>query len=128
MSKLIEKQVATSLKGWAKRNNILLFRLNVGILYTKWGKQIGSSDGLPDFFTITTNGYFLGIETKATAKSSFTPAQKERFSQIIKSGGKIIICHSENFSIIKEFLLEAKNNNWKTDLYNNLCYVSRETK
>lgn len=117
-----ESKVATSLKLWARTNNILLFRLNVGILYTKWGKQIGSSYGLPDFFAIMAHSTFLGIEVKATAKSTFTPNQKKMFAEIIEKGGKIIVCHNNNLSQVKQFIKGAVNNKWDDDLYQLLCY------
>lgn len=66
--------------------------------------QMGlGATGAPDFL-VCANGYFVGVEAKATEKQEPTGLQKKNLNEIRDAGGTALVIHKDNLHVLENLL------------------------
>lgn len=85
------------------QNKVIKYLKKMGIYHVKyWGGGIYTKAGVPDILACV-NGYFMGIELKAT-KGKVSELQYWNRDEIRKSGGVSIILYPDQFEDFKKFI------------------------
>ena len=93
-----EKQFENKVKKFLKEEGCWLLKYWAGAAYTK--------TGIPDLL-ICCNGYFLGIELKAT-RGKASELQLWHIDQIKKAGGIAMVLYPKDFDSFKELIFKLK--------------------
>lgn len=66
--------------------------------------QMGfGATGVPDFL-VCANGYFIGVEAKATEKEQPTGLQLKNLREIVDAGGQSLVIHKGNLHVLENLL------------------------
>jgi len=73
-------------------------------LYYFMPVQMGyGATGVPDFL-VCANGYFIGVEAKATHKDEPTGLQVKNLKEIQDAGGQSLVIHKDNLHVLENLL------------------------